>query len=104
VIHFSDVPGFATPADRSVTITAGVTTTVTGNFIELGYLHVTTNPALPATITIDGAVHNDWGVWVPIMPGQHTVHFGDVPGYVTPADQQVTVVAGKTVTVTGQYT
>jgi hypothetical protein len=77
---------------------------VTGNFVQLGYLHVVTSPAVAGTIIIDGVVHDDWGVWVPLMPGQHTVHFGDVPGYATPADQQVTVVAGTSVTVTGAYT
>jgi hypothetical protein len=104
VIHFSDVPGFATPADRSVTVTAGATTTVTGNFAQLGYLHVTTNPAVAGTISIDGVVRDDWGVWLPVTPGLHTVHFGDVPGYVTPPDQQVMVVAGTTLEVSGTYT
>jgi hypothetical protein len=103
-IHFTDVPGFATPANQTVTVTAGETTIVTGDFVQLGYLHVTTNPALAATISIDGVTRDDWGVWIPLMPGQHTVQLGDVAGYTTPADQQVTVVAGTSATVTGNYT
>jgi len=102
-IHFTDVPGFATPANQTVTVNAGLTTTVTGNFQQLGVLHVTTNPAVAATISIDGKVRDDREVLLPLTPGQHTVHFGDVANYTSPADQQVTVVAGSTVTVAGNY-
>jgi hypothetical protein len=102
-IHFTDVPGYATPANQTVTVKAGLTTTVTGNFQQLGYLHVTTNPAHAATISIDGKVRDNREVLLPLTPGQHTVHFGDVANYTSPADEQVTVVAGSTVTVAGNY-
>jgi len=107
-IHFSDVPGFATPANQTVTVTTDETTTVTGNFIRYGYLHVTTNsPSLPygvnATISIDGKPRNDWGAWLPLTPGMHIVQFGDVANYITPPDQQPTVVAGTSVTASGNY-
>jgi hypothetical protein len=103
VVHFSDVPGYATPPDQTVTVTAGATTTVTGNFTQLGYLHVVTNPAVAGTLGIDGVVRDDWGAWFPLTPGTHTVHFGNVAGYTAPADEQVTVVAGSTVTTIGNY-
>ena len=102
-VHFSDVPGYASPANQTVTVTAGQTTTVTGAFVQLGALHVITNPPVPATISIDGKPRDDWGVWLPLTAGLHTVHFGDMEGYIAPADQQVTVVAGTSVTVTGDY-
>jgi predicted GH43/DUF377 family glycosyl hydrolase len=102
-IHFTDVPGFASPANQTVVVTEGQVTTVEGAFVQFGALHVITNPPVPATISIDGAVRDDWGVWLPLTPGLHTVHFGDMEGYITPADQQVTVVAGTSVEVTGDY-
>jgi hypothetical protein len=102
-VHFTDVPGFATPANQTVVVTAGQTTTVQGTFTQLGYLHVQTNPAVMATISIDGKPRDDWGAWLPMTPGLHTVHFGDVADYTTPGDQQVTVFAGQTVTAIGNY-
>ena len=102
-VHFSDVPGFATPANQTVTVSADATTTVTGDFVQFGYLRVTTDPAVVATISIDGMPRNDWGVWLPMTPGQHTVSFGDVAGFTTPVDQEVTVTAGSTAVVTGSY-
>jgi predicted GH43/DUF377 family glycosyl hydrolase len=103
VVHFSDVPGFATPPNQTVMVTAGQTTTVVGTFVQLGYVHVITNPAVAGTISIDGAARDDWGAWLALTPGSHTVHFGDVADFATPADQQVNVVAGTTVDVTGNY-
>jgi phenylpyruvate tautomerase PptA (4-oxalocrotonate tautomerase family) len=102
-VHFTDVPGFASPLNQTVAVTAGDTTTVAGVFSQLGYLHVTTSPAVAGTIFVDGVARDDWGLWVPLAPGLHTVHFGDVAGYTAPADQQVTLVAGSNPTVTGNY-
>jgi hypothetical protein len=102
-VHFTDVPGFASPLNQTASVTAGDTAVVAGTFTQLGYLHVVTNPAVAATISIDGKPRNDWGVWLPLTPGLHTVHFGDVRDFATPEDQQVTVIAGQNVMVTGNY-
>jgi len=102
-LHFTNVPGFATPANQTVVVTEGQVTTVQAVFTQFGALHVVTNPPVPATISIDGNPRDDWGVWLPLSPGLHTVHFGDVANFITPSDQQVNVVAGTSVTVTGNY-
>jgi hypothetical protein len=79
-------------------------TEVRVGFTQLGYLHVITDPAVSGTIYVDGVPMNDWGCWVPLLPGEYTVSFGDVPGYTKPADQIVSVTAGGTIIVTGTYT
>jgi len=102
-VRFTDVPGYASPPEQTVTVNKNANTTVVGKFTQLGYLHVITNPALPGTIYVDGHARDDSGLWAPLNPGQHTVHFGDVANYTTPADEVVNVVAGETATVTGNY-
>jgi len=77
---------------------------VTGVFTQVGYLHVTTNPPVPATIYVNEVAMDDWDVWVSFAPGSYTVSFGDAPGYTKPAEQVVTVTAGATTNVTGNYT
>lgn len=94
-VSFSDVQGFATPADQTVDVTENATTTVTGTFQRLALLRVVTSPALPATISVDGVRRNDWGVWTHLQPGPHEVCFGAVPDYQPPPCQNVSLAAGS---------
>ena len=68
-------------------------------------LRVTTNPALPGDIIVDGIARDAWGLnWAQFPVGSHQVCFGDVLGYVKPGCQTVTLTAGTTTTVQGTYT
>ena len=66
---------------------------------------MTTSPALPSQISVDGTVADTWGLnWLEVGPGSHQVCFSWVEGYTTPACQTVTVTSGATTTVTGTFT
>ena len=81
---------------------AGFPITVT---VQPGFLRVTTSPALPAQVSLNGVVADSWGLtWVKVAPGSYTVHFSHIEGYTEPADQVVSVTAGNTTTVTGSFT
>ena len=70
-----------------------------------GFLRVTSSPALPAQISLNGVIADSWGLnWLELPPGDYTVHFSHVEGFSEPADQVVTVTAGATTTVTGTFT
>jgi hypothetical protein len=102
-VSFTDIQGFATPGSETVTVTAGVTTVVEGDYVARGWLQVTTSPALPATIYVDGIPRNDWGMWTDLAAGTYDVCFGDTVGYSTPGCQSVVVAAGANTPVTGVY-
>jgi hypothetical protein len=102
-VCFTDVEGFSTPGCQTVTVSEGQTATVNGVFVQRGFLRVATNPAVPATISVDGVVRNDWGMWTHLPTGPHQVCFGEVPGYITPPCQVPTVAAGTTTVATGEY-
>lgn len=69
-----------------------------------GLLRVTTNPAVPASIIVDGTVRDSWGLnWAEFDPGSYQVCFGAMSRYTAPPCQQVNVVAGQTTTVVGNY-
>ncbi len=103
-VSFTDVPGFATPAPQTVTVTADNTTNVSGAFTALGTLRVITDPAVPGQVLVDGFPRDQWGVWTDIAPGPHEVCFGPVGDFAAPPCQNVVVTAGLTTTVTGTYT
>ena len=90
------------------TLAAGATVTITVPFTATattGMLRVTTSPALPSQIIVDGTPSDSWGLaWVHLAPGSHTVSFTHIEGYTDPAPQTVTVTAGVTTTVTGTFT
>jgi streptogramin lyase len=104
-VTFSHVTGYTEPSPQTVTVTAGVASTVTGTFIQRGVLRVSTAPT-PAkgTISVDGIPRDDWGTWTDIPTGSHIVCFGAAPGYAnTPACQPATINPGASTTVTGTY-
>lgn len=70
-----------------------------------GLLRVTTNPAVPSMIYIDGNWASRWGLdWVAMPVGQHTLSFGDVPGFGAPADVTVTVFEAQVTTYEARFT
>jgi hypothetical protein len=77
---------------------------VTIEFLQgTGNLSVTTTP-VSGPIYVDGSNVGS-GSWSGPEPvGQHTVSFGGVSGYNTPAPQTTTVSEGQTTNVTGTYT
>ena len=76
-----------------------------GDAPRSGLLRVTTEPAVPARIFVDGVPRNDWGLeWVSMEPGSHEVCFSDVPGFATPACQTVEVAPDATTSVVGRFT
>ena len=97
---------FFVPADGSLTsFSFSETTKVSTIASEPARLRVTTSPALPADIVVDGVARDRWGLnWAMLPPGPHQVCFGEVPGRIAPACQTITLVPGATTTVTGTYT
>ena len=77
-VCFSALQGYTTPACQSVTVTSGATTTVTGTFVQRGFLQVQTSPAVAGTIYINGIPADDWGVYTDLPVGTYTVCFGAV--------------------------
>ncbi|MGI8685506.1 MAG: hypothetical protein ACR2MO_10540 [Acidimicrobiales bacterium] len=83
----------APPSCQTVAINPGQRTTVIGNYTSSpgapgpsasdGFLRVTTNPAVPAQITVDGTARDSWSLnWLHIGAGSHTVCFArDIEGY-----------------------
>lgn len=113
-VCFSDVSGYRTPSCQSVDVTAGATTAVQGSFARQASLQVTTQPALPATITardltLGGTAVplDNWGVFTWITASHaYEVCFGPVAGHLAPPCQTVLASqtgAGAAVSLTGTY-
>ena len=103
-VCFGPVAGFVTPDCQHVFVYSGQTTTVTGTFVQQGYLSVVTDPPVPSTISVDNKAIDEYGAWIPTGAGSHTVCFGAVAGFDVPACQTVTVTGGATTTATGTFT
>lgn len=110
-LQFSDVCNLGKPADQTVTITAGGSSTRSGTYSgSIGSLKVTIGPQgavdAGAKWQVDGGVWNDSGYTQGCLTaGQHTVEFKDnVPGWRQAPPQTVTIVGWQTKNVSGNYT
>jgi hypothetical protein len=71
---------------------------------SVGLLRVTSSPALPSQVLVDGQLADSWGLnWLELAPGTHALTFAHVPGWTEPAPRTVTVNAGATTTVVGTF-
>jgi hypothetical protein len=103
-VCFTHAEGWTEPPCQTVSVNGGITTVVTGSFIQRGSLRVLTSPAVHRQITLDGNPIDDWGVFTDIPAGVHTVCYGKVANYDPPACQSVDVGAGVLTTTVGAFT
>jgi hypothetical protein len=110
-VCFGPTPNFTPPVCQTAVITAGALTTITGTMTNtpgspgltgVGRLRVSTSPALPSQITVDGNIADSWGLaWLQLPPGNHTVCFTHIEGYTEPACSSQTVTVGVDTVMTG---
>jgi len=111
-VSFGAVADMATPpSPQTVTVTEGGFQQVIGTFTSspgapgpdpatYGMLRVTTSPAVPTMVYLDGEWMSHWGLdWVKVAPGTHTLSFSDV----TPDPVSVEITAGMTTSYEGVF-
>jgi len=98
------IVGTTAPTPTIILVAADETTEYVGRFAPHGFLRVTTSPALPATIYVDGIARNAWGMWQSMPPGTYKISFEPLDGFVTPVSQVLAVNAGQLAEVEGRYT
>jgi len=110
-VSFSTVNGWKTPANQTVSISANSTKEITGTYVALpgaGSLQVLITPASAVTAgarwQVDGGPLQISGATVAnLATGNHKVSYTTITGWVTPADQTVSIVANSTVGRLGIY-
>src|SRR5208337_3673970 len=109
IVSFTNLFGWTTPAPQTVTISNGLTTTVTGTYVQqTGSLQAILRPtsavSAGAEWQVDAARWQTNGAMVSGLPvGSHTITFTNLFGWTTPAPQTVTISNGFLATVTGTY-
>lgn len=104
VVSFGAVANYSAPANQTKSVVSGQTTDVLGTYqIITGSLYIDTAP-VKGTVFVDNIERGIAPVTVAnLTPGSHSVSFGSVSGYSTPASQNPTVISGQTVNVLGTY-
>lgn len=103
-VAFTAVEGYTTPANQTVTVTAGATSTVSAAYTLIpattGTVRVVCEPAgvraAGAQWAIDGGTFHDSGASVAVEPGSHEISYKYVNGWYRPANLTIDVVAGET--------
>ena len=109
VVEFKAVAGWAKPANQNITIQAGKTASASGTYSKAtGMLAVTIIPQ--AAVDAGAEWKADNGKWQKsgatvsgLAIGTHAVEFKMVVGWAKPANQNITIQAGKTASASGTY-
>jgi hypothetical protein len=107
-ISFLPVMGWITPSNVTVAVHSGQTNTVTANYVVLGSLRVTINPAGAVSASAqwqvdDGAWQNSGNVVSNLATGAHTIGYLTVTGYITPTSQTLNINPGGTTNIVATY-
>ncbi len=106
-VEFRSIPLWHTPASVSIAITNDQPISVTNSYIQVSGLYVTIAPS--AAIS-DGALWRlntgDWtnsGTFMELSPGNYTVSFSPVDGWVIPDAVTANIISQTVTTVQGSY-
>ncbi|MDH4158262.1 MAG: hypothetical protein OEW00_13405, partial [candidate division Zixibacteria bacterium] len=108
-VRYKDISDWDTPANETVSINGGQTTTTTGTYTQqTGSLQVTISP--PGAVTAGAQWRVDGGAWrdsdyieAGLPVGSHTVEYNTITGWDTPVNEMVQINDGQTTTTTGTY-
>lgn len=117
IIVFGVVSNYSKPASETLTLLKDETITFTGEYThDKGAIVVQTNLKDEATFAltdsgytqidftfVDSASQRIWTL-LNAPTGDHTITFGNVSNYTTPASETLTLIKGGTITFTGEYT
>lgn len=108
-VSFNSVPDWFTPTNEIVQVVLGVSNTATATYsAEFGAVQVNIAPpnvvAAGAQWQMDnGPLENSGAQLTDVSPGNHTIFFSAEPGWFTPTNETIDVVAGSTNNVTTIY-
>ena len=102
-VCFSHVEGYTEPSCSTANVGLGTTATVAGSFVQRGFVNFDTGPPSASTITVNGVIMDDWGVFTDLPVGPVTACWGPVPGHATPACYVGSVTAGTVNHETGGF-
>ncbi|MGD0413197.1 MAG: putative Ig domain-containing protein [Verrucomicrobiota bacterium] len=110
-VRFSAIPGWITPSNQSVTITANQTANVTGAYVPIpptGALQVTITPPQAVSAGAEwqlngGAFRVSGAIVTNLATNIVVISFKAIAGFVTPPNQTNLIIGGQTNTLTGLY-
>ena len=108
-VSFSTIFGWTTPASQTVSVKANSTAKASGTYVvQPGSLTVNISPTAAVTNgakwQVDGGKLQNSGATVTnLTPGTHQLSFNTISGWVTPANQTVSISNDLTTTASGTY-
>lgn len=109
ILSFKPVNKFPTPPDKTIVVSLNQVTNATGDYaLQNGGLTVTLTPPSAAEDGAqwrvdDGPYQNSGTTVNRLTVERHTLSFKNIPGYDTPDDQTITILAGQAIKATGAY-
>ncbi len=100
IVAYKPALGWMEPASETVTLTNGLATTITRQYLQDASIRIGLQPA--DAVAAGALWQVDTSGWLPsgtlvtnLVPGVHAIQFTTVPGYVTPAAMTPTLAPGE---------
>jgi len=103
-VDYNTVTGWFAPGPVTVTLTNGVTTTITGTYAAASSLKITLTPSSGQWRVDGGAWQNSGATATDLAPGAHSVSYNALANYIAPATESVTLASGQTTSLARSYT
>jgi sugar lactone lactonase YvrE len=107
IVEFEDIAAWDAPTAMNVFIDSALTSIVTGRYTQTTGVHVELSPtsvsSSGAVWRVSGGEWRDSGTLLELEPGNYTLEFGAVDGWVSPAPRQIEVLADVTTQLSASY-
>lgn len=103
-VTFKTVTGWIAPAAVDAVITSGATTTLSATYVQAASLQITLTPTNGRWRIDGGSWRNSDVTLTGLTPGNHTIDYSSVSGYISPTSETVSLVSGQTTTLVRGYT
>jgi hypothetical protein len=108
-VEYSTISGWNKPANETIQINAGLTTTTSGTYVQqTGSLQVIISPQAAidagAKWRVDGVAWRDSGYTETLLTvGSHTVEYNAISSWITPPNETIYIYEDQTTTTSGTY-
>ena len=102
-IDYSSLAGYISPASESITLTAGQVRTFSRGYVQYAQVSVVLSPVTAQWRIAGGAWQPSGAAVGGLLPGNYTIDYAPVAGYLTPASEAVTLASGVNPTLNRTY-
>lgn len=103
-LEYASLSGYIAPAYETIDLAAGQSLSLPRSYVQLAQLTATLDPSNAQWRVNGGEWQNSSAIVQNLAPGDHTIDYATLTGYLAPPSETVTLVSGQILSLTRAYT